>query len=168
MKRQKLYYVPGFISLLCLPVLLLLSFPEEPVRQTKISLVVPTDEKPRPGINSFSKYGVFQEVKNKHIISVELEKDVRYDKGLYNYHAKRRLINHEIERLTYTHETTSVLKVNFGETATYGDLISILNQILICGVKRYALVDNSLYIFANEPPPSSQPEVIYPAYAPDY
>lgn len=132
-------------------------------------MFIPNDEKPLPEFIPFSTYTVLQKVKKKHVISVDLERDMDDDMSLYNHHAKLHFINNEIERLAFTHETTSVLKVSFGTTTTYGDLISILNQLLVCGVKQYALVDNSLYIFANKLP-SPHTEVInpYPLFSPEF
>jgi hypothetical protein len=65
-------------------------------------------------------------------------------------------VRSEIERLTLTNDTTSVLKIELGEGIRYKDFIWILNQLLIYGVNRYALVDNSFYVFANLPPSPPQ------------
>jgi hypothetical protein len=159
MKRQKLYYVPGLLSLLCLPMLLLLAFPEKPVKHTVIRMYIPNDEKPVSGFTSFSTYTVLQKVKTKHVISVNLEKDTSDDMSFYNRQAKLHFIRNEIERLTFTHATNAVLQVSFGATTTYADFISIMNQLLICEVKQYALVGNNFYIFANKLPPA-HPEAI--------
>jgi hypothetical protein len=62
------------------------------------------------------------------------------------------LVGKELERLQFEHDTTTALKVVFGDETSYGDFMYVLNLALIYQVKRYALVDNEFYFFINPPP----------------
>jgi len=157
MTRKKLWYVPGLISLIGLPILLWIMGPQEIIRHNCIKLFLPQDKKPLPDVAVFSRYTVMTAIKGKKIIPVEFW---YYPMGdpieTFNYNNKLNFVLHEIEQITYTHDTTSVLKVCLGDGISYGDFIGILNQLILHKVKRYALVDNELYIFG-EPPIAPQP-----------
>jgi hypothetical protein len=65
MERRKLYYVPGLISLMVLPIVLLFFSPEERERQTSVRMFIPTDEEPVGEYNQFSKYTVLAAAKKR-------------------------------------------------------------------------------------------------------
>jgi hypothetical protein len=155
MQWPKLYYVPGFISLLALPVVLLVIHPEDPVRHNCIRMLLPTDEKPAGENVKYSRYSVLEAIAGKRITTVEFWYNPDYiELDAFSYHAKLDFVRREIERMNFTHDTMSVLKVELGDGITYGDFVRILNCIIIYRVKRYALVDNSLYVFASPMPPN--------------
>jgi len=136
------------ISLIGLPILLWIMGPQEIVRPNCIKIFLPQDKKPLPDVAVFSKYTVLTAIKGKKIIPVEFWYDpIGEPIEMFNYNNKLNLVYHEIEQITYTHDTTSVLKVCLGDGIRYGDFIGILNQLILHRVKRYALVDNELYIF---------------------
>lgn len=153
MKRPKLIYVPGLISLLALPVMLLIIGPEDKKPFSRIRMILSSDEKPGPEGNiKYTRYTVYEALEKKKITAVEFWYEPWGDRGSYIYNSKLEFIRREIQRMTFTHDTTSVLKVGLGDGIIYGDFVWILNQLIIHEVKRYALVDDDLYIFANEPP----------------
>jgi len=148
MTRKKLLYVPGLISLIGLPILLWIMGPQEIIRHNCIKLFLPKDKKPLPNVLAFSRYTVMTAIKGKKIIPVEFWYDPMGEPiETFNYNNKLNFVLHEIEQITYTHDTTSVLKVCLGDGISYGDFVGILNQLILHRVKRYALVDNELYIF---------------------
>jgi hypothetical protein len=69
----------------------------------------------------------------------------------YVFSRKRHFVSQEIERLEFTNDISSVLKVQFGANNTYGDYVWVLNQLFLYKVKRYAFVDNDFYVFADPP-----------------
>ncbi len=97
---------------------------------------------------AFSKYYILEALKHKHITTVQLDE----------YHnwgtkpAKVDFIRREIERMTFTHDSSAVLKVVFCITSNYGDMMGIMHFLQFYGVKRYALIDDAYYIFGNWPP----------------
>ena len=152
MRLPKLFYTPGLISLLALPLLImyLVTPPEKP--QYVIRLFMPTDDKPNNNeIPRFSKYAVWEAIKHKKIIEVQFYETPLGDLRTFRKNAKLDFVRREIERLTFTHDTNSVLKIELGEGIRYGEFVGILNNLMMYGVKRYAWTDDSFYIFANEP-----------------
>jgi hypothetical protein len=164
MKLPKLFYTPGLISLLGLPLLLLFLFPW-PKPQNSLRMFLPSDEKTKdnnPHIRRYTRYNVLEDIKKKKIIQVQVP-NLGYDEYEYYIHNEAlKFINCEIKRLTFTNDTNSVLKVTMANDTRYGDFVGILNNLLLYKVKHYALVDNSLFIFANEPP--EEPELVAPIF----
>ena len=165
MKRKKLYYIPGLISLVGLPILLFFMNPEDPEEKTCVKLFLPSDEKPSDGNIKFSKYGVYDLVKKKKLTTIYLDDYTGFDdpQELYLSNTKLSFIQREIERLEFTNDTSSALKIEFGDQATYGQFIWLMNQTMLYHVKRFAVVDNEFYLFAN-PPPAYYPETVTPLY----
>lgn len=113
---------------------------------------MPSDDKPHNNeITYFSKYAVWEAAKGKKIIEVQFFREPHGKLDEYTKDAKLDFVRREIERMTFTHDTNSVLKIELGEGINYGEFVGILNNLLIYGVKRYAWTDDSFYIFANEP-----------------
>jgi hypothetical protein len=162
MRRRRLYYVPGLISLLGLPVLLYFLGPQNPAIQTAIKIHIPTDDtKPDPpGFVRFTRRNIYHSLKHKKIVSVDLD-DVSPDNidQLYRFRHLKKMdfISNEIARLQFTHDTSSVFKIEFGDYCTYGDLVLVLNLIHMYDVKRFVFIDDAYYILATPPP---QPEPI--------
>ncbi len=156
MPRKKIFYVPGLISLLALPVMLLTFSPENPVSKSGLKLYLPRDDShspPREDINYFSEYYVLQTVKNKKITSVFLDDLDAFanDKPDF-YNAKLNFVSKEFERMNFNRDTNDVLKVILDETCDYAAFVWLNNQAIIHDIKRYALVDDSFYFLSNEPP----------------
>jgi hypothetical protein len=162
MRKRKLYYVPGLISLLGLPVLLYFLGPQDPAIQTVIKISVPSDDtKPDPpGFVRFTRRNIYRSLKHKKIVSVDLD-DVSPDNidQLYRFRHLKKMdfISNEIGRLQFTHDTSSVFKIEFGDDCTYGDFVCVLNLIRLYNVKRCVFIDDAYYILATPPP---QPEPI--------
>ena len=70
MKKKKIYYVPGLISLVGIFVLLLLIWPEDPREYTVLRHYLPSDDSLSAG--GFSKYSVYKVVGNKKVIKIGL------------------------------------------------------------------------------------------------
>ncbi len=154
MKRKKLYYIPGLISIIGLPILFLFIGSEDPVITTCLKVFIPKDENTKLGASTFSNYMVRNMAKKKKMISVSFDDFVEFgnDWDGYVQDTKMSFIQHEIERLQFTNDTSSVLKIEFNDGSTYGQFAWLLNQAMLYDVKRFALVDNEFYLFANEPP----------------
>ncbi len=149
MPHKKLFYVPGLISLLGLPVLLLVMNPEDPPeRQNVLRMRLPSDKKPDSGMITFSRYSVYDAIANKKLIQVSM-----YDEDDQNrIAAKLDFARREMERLEFTNDTTTVLKVELGNNNSFGDFVWLQNQALILDIKRYAFTDDAYFFFPNPPP----------------
>ncbi len=154
MTRKKLFYVPGLISLIWLPILLYVLVPEDKPLQTVLSLYLPSDKKPPKEALIFSKYSVYEYIKHKKIIEISLSYEYNIDVERENYDLESRLgtIHREIQRLQYTHDMNSVLKIRLDNSTTYDNFIWLVNQAIIYDYKRYALVDDCFYFLPNSPP----------------
>lgn len=154
MKRRRIYYVPGLISIIGLPLLLFFYSPKEAVAPTCLKVFLPTDRKDDPALKRFSTEMVYKSIKDKRIITIDLDVE-RFSEGdkrtQYVFNQKLNFVSYEIERLEFTNDTSSVLKVQFGANNTYGDYMRVLNQLFLYKVKRYAYADNDFYVFADPP-----------------
>jgi hypothetical protein len=152
MKRKKLYYVPGLVSILGLPILLFFLGPPDPDRHTAMTLRLPSDEDHSP--NVFNRDGWFTFIKNKKIETIDLDYasfegfDEREDVvSAHRFH----FVTEEIEKLVFTHDTATVLKVELGENNSYGDFVWLFNHMAFYRIRHCAFIDNSLYILSNNP-----------------
>jgi hypothetical protein len=158
MRKRKLYYVPGLISLLGLPVLLYFLGPREPPILTAVKIYLPNDNlnPDQPEMIRFSKWYVYQSLKYKKIVSVDLD-DVSPDNidELYRFRHLKKMdfISNEIARREFTHDTSSVFKIEFGNYCTYSDFVWVLNLTRLYDVKRFVFIDDAYYLFTNPPPP---------------
>jgi len=158
MKRRKLYYVPGLISIIGLPILLLLMGPEDRVWEYSLRLNLLTDEKDVPGVVRFSRDHFFKSIKNKKIVTVALDYDWYGDgRDYYIFDAKLHFITREVERLQFTHDTMTILEAQLGDDNTYGDFIRLINHARAYRMKRYVYIDNSFYFMGDDPPPAPHP-----------
>jgi hypothetical protein len=151
-KRKKIYYVPGAISLLGLPFLFLFLTPKETTQSHFVRFTIPSDEKSDYNrIIGFSRDYFYKSIKGKKIIQIDLNRKYPAQET-YLFNAKLNFISREIERLEFTNDNSAILKIKLGAANTYGHFMWVLNQALIYRLKRYALVDDSFYLFANLPP----------------
>jgi hypothetical protein len=58
--------------------------------------------------------------------------------------------------IKYGNDTKRVVKVVFGENCSFNDLVSVLNICLADEHKRYAWVQDTIFIFSSEPPAPEQ------------
>src|SRR5687768_14724537 len=102
MQRRKLFYVPGLISLIGLPILLLLFGPEEEVRQTVVRLFIPYEDPKDEEAAKFSKAMVYETIKGKNIISIHGQTYLDDEFDSFRYNRKMSFIGSELERLQFT------------------------------------------------------------------
>ena len=166
MKKKKLFYVPGLLSLLGLPVLLFLFPAADPVFHNSIKMNLPEDDMKqheKDGVLRFNKEYLQQGLAGKKVERIYLNEHSDYYSGdieRYSLNRKLAFIGNEMERLQFTHDTSTVLQVSFGNESTYGQFIYLLNLTILNRFRRYALYDNDLYFFPNPPPlPPSEVEV---------
>src|SRR5580658_2621836 len=122
---------------------------------------MPTDDtKPNPpGVLRFSRWYVHQTLKNKKIIAVELNDPSQEIDELGRFRDQKKLdfISNEIARREFTHDTSSIFKIEFGRRCTYGDFVWMLNLTRLYDVKRFVFIDDAYYLFTTPPPPPEQP-----------
>ena len=160
MHRKKLCYVPGLISLLGLPVLLFFLGPEDPVYHTVLKIYLPADKAPDDGRLNFNKVDFLNTIKDKKLISVDINDDIFDDRSEYALNKKLAFVPREIERLQFTSDTNAVFRLRFGEHNTYAQFIWAINMAMIYDFKRYVFVDDDFYFLPNSPPAG---RIIYPA-----
>ncbi len=156
MREKKIHYVPGIISLIGLPVLLFFRGPSEPANQKVIRINLPAVANDSKYFEKFPIQMVYDAAKNKKMVTIDVD-DVDWDeRSAYLANAKYLFIKREIERLQFLNDTMSVLKISFGIETKYSSILGLINQTMIYDIKRYALVDDDLYIFANPRPSKIQ------------
>ena len=161
MKRPKLFYIPGMLSLLIVPMLFYRYQADIGKTQTVLRLFVPTDDN-SPNQYKFSRYAVKAALKGKKINTVYLN-------GNRELNAKKLdFIAYEGLKLIYYHDTSQILHVKFTPETTYGEFVQLVNIMQKDGHKRYAWLDDDFYIFGDPPPDpnaiplySGGPDVIF-------
>ena len=151
---RRLYYTPGLISIIGLPILLFFYWPKATVAPTCLKVYLPTDRKDNPAILRFSKELIYKSLKGKKIVTIDLdvERDYEGDKTTrYVFYQKLHFISTEIERLEFTNDTATVLRIRLGANNTYGDWVWVQNQLFLYKVKSYAFLDNNFYVYADRP-----------------
>jgi hypothetical protein len=149
MKRPKLFYIPGMLSLLVVPVLF---YFYQPVIKTPtvLKLFIPADDK-LPNQYRFSSHSLKAQLKGKKINTVYLNGDHKLNAQ------KLEFIAYEALKLEFYNDTTQIIKVRFTDEATYGEFTQLVNIMYRDDHKRYALLENDFYILGDPPP---EPEVI--------
>jgi len=162
--RKKIFYVPGSISSIGLAALLLFYIYKTPHyhRPHVLRIFVPSDN-PDPQGLAISKYSFLRDIKNLTIHTVNLnEYCPPYDSSLFDL--RKAFIIREIERMQFTHDTSTILKIHFGDNNTYGDFVWTLNEAYYYGFRRFGYFDNNFYFVANPP---DKPVVSTSTLAPD-
>ena len=151
----KLYYVPGFISLLLLFPLFYHAAGRKLHPQTAVGVYLPKDKNPEG--DQFIEYtvpGIEQWVQNKQQTRFWLGEDAAQSK------LSLQMIQQEALQLKLTHDTNRVVAAVLLPTATFNDFVSLINICLINEHKRYAFARDTFYIFAEPPPNNKQVEEI--------
>jgi hypothetical protein len=162
-KRPKLFYTPGMISLLVVPVLFYFLQPTIKT-PTILKLVVPREDRPEDRNSPylrFSRSAVMAALKGRKINTVY------YDENHSLNVKKLEFIEQEAMKLKFYHDTTQVIKVHLSSDNTYGEFVQLVNIMVKDGHKRYTWIDDDFYIFGEDPLHSeepSQPERIKPVY----
>jgi hypothetical protein len=105
---------------------------------------------------AFSKYTVLRSIQGKKVNAVDLNEEVpSYDPS--RYQEKQGFIQREIGRMEFTHDSTTVLKVHFGDHNSYGDFVWLLDQAVKYRCRRYAWFDDDFYFLGEAPPPVTPP-----------
>ena len=145
MKRPKLFYIPGMLSLLIVPVLFYKYQADIGKTQTVLRLSVPSDDN-SPDQYKFSRYAVKAALKGKKINTVYLSDDRKLNSKKLDFIANEGL------KLKYYNDTTQIIKVHFTVGTTYGEFVQLVNIMNRDGHKSYVWLDDDFYILG-EPPP---------------
>ena len=167
-KRKRIYYVPGIISLIGLPILVLLFLhrdhqPIQPVSK-RIKFFLPSDRPDEPYISRFSKQNFLNRIKGKKVLEIDLNEPADSNRT-FIMERKRAFITRKIEELQFLHDTTAVVKVDFDDINTFSDFMWILMEAKAYQLKTYAYFDNSFYLLGTPPPaPPTNELQIEPLY----
>jgi hypothetical protein len=143
--KRKLYYVPGFMSLICLFISFKSSIDKiQPKLYSYISLNVPKETKDMSP-SFFSSYWIEKQIKNKKQIVLTLDADE------INNRKKIELIKYEARKLKYTLDTSTILRIRFTNDINYGTLVKLIDLCYADQHKRFVLLKNSFVIFGESP-----------------
>jgi hypothetical protein len=131
MRRHKIFYIPGFISLFGLLGLFLFFKPADPrplLDQRPLREWLSYDNGPQKFKNGqlrFTKQMIEREIRCKKLIEIDLDvSELMFgDTELFNQ--KKQFIEREIQRTQFTGDTTGVLKVDLGSSNSFGDFMWI-------------------------------------------
>lgn len=169
MRRKKLYYVPGLISLICLPILLWLFPLEEKVKHVAIQQFLAQPKAPKSSQSQvFSEDFAKKEMLKKKIKTIYLwnKNDCLIDDtGNENFKEGFdecsliyfKILEEEIQRMKAFPNPNEALCVEFGNNNTYAEYVWVINLIKFNKWKRWVLIDDNLYILGESKP--VKPEV---------
>jgi hypothetical protein len=149
------WYVPGMISLLGIfPLLYWKTIPaREQFDQRVIPVFLPKEGDFDDNIVMFSEELILKNVANNQQIAFYLNDFIDQRENVLQ------AIRHTGREIKFGYDTSRVVKVVLGKNCTFNDLVSVLNICLADEHKRYAWVQDSIFIFAPPPPsPSLSPE----------
>ena len=144
MKRPKLFYTPGMISLLVLPVLLYIYQPS--IKEyTVLRFILPKDDSQSPSHSGYTYSVVSDVLKGKKIHTIYL--------GEHNdvNEKKLALFAREALKLKFYSDTTQVVGVYLSEESTYGNFVQLVNIMVRDKHKRYTLIGDYFYVFSEVP-----------------
>ncbi len=145
------------ISLIGLPLLVWMFLMPQHQRPYQVypkplGLFIPSDDKATGWVRKFSKYTFLHDIRRKKILEVDLNETWPPESDSFLKSQKKALIIQKIAELQFFHDTTIVLKVDFGENNTYGDFIWLLNLAHQFMIKYFSYFDNSFYLLGNPRP----------------
>ena len=154
LKRRKLYYIPGLISLIFLPIIFLKTLhSNKPFPVLNYAVLINVKESNMP---TFSGQYFMKQIKRRKLIPFYLDESHEVNKNKFSF------IQREALRLKYTCDTNYVIAVHLSDSLNYGEFVYLLNMMVIGNHKRYAEWKNIFYIFGEEPPdPENEIEPIY-------
>ncbi len=153
---RKIYYLPGLISLIFLPIIFL-RIPQPSTRSfATLNYAVPYHAKEETDIPSFSGQYLLKTIRKKQIISFYLDEDHKLNTK------KITVIQSEALKLKFECDINHVIAVHFSDSLNYGEFVYLLNMMALDNHKRYAEWKNIFYIFGEDPPdPENEIEPIY-------
>jgi len=135
-KRKKLYYVPGLISAVFVPIIFYCKKPEIK-QQVAINFYLPSDKPYQP----YSSNNLLRELNRKKIFTIALDKNHQQNER------KLEFIRHEARKILYYNDVSTTIKVSFSNETNYGEIVALLNIMVSDEHKRYGLIGNDFYIF---------------------
>ncbi len=99
---------------------------------------------------------VLKEIETKKLETIYLEEEIVVNNSINTpinlKNDKLKFISNEIQRLQFTNDSTTVLKVVLDANSSYGDFVWLCNQAVKYQYKRYAYFNDSFYFFPNNQP----------------
>jgi hypothetical protein len=147
------WYVPGMISLLGIfPLLYWKTIPVKEQFDQRVMNVYLPKEGDYDGTlaTMFSEGFVLKDVVTKQQTAFYLNDFIEQRENVLE------VIRNTGREIKFGYDTSRVVKVVFGKNCTFNDLVSVLNICLADEHKRYACVQDTIFIFSSEPPAPEQ------------
>lgn len=150
MKQRKIFYVPGMISLVVLPLVFICWINKsEPEEEVTLRMWIPKNE---PNFNpnkieSFSEEGVLESIKSFKKTEIYLS---RFESELLEYQIDFSI--QELKRIAFTHQSKEVLIVHISDNVSFYQFVEFINYTHIVSLKRWAFFKGAFYFLGNEPP----------------
>ena len=134
-KRKKIYYVPGLISLFFLPVLLVLKDNHEINRTKQFSIEYLTL------LESDKKYYDYEIPAKRDFINVKIDDNTKNDSLRFIF------IKNFAQSLDQSKDTVIGLKIIFNNTIKYATFIETLNSLLKAKCQTYIPIEDTLFVY---------------------
>lgn len=141
------WYITGTISLLgILPLFLWKSFPiQKKFNESTMNVYLPIEGDKGDEVLEFSEGMILREVRRKKQTAFYLNDFLEQREEVLES------IQQTAMEIKFGYDTSRVVKVVLGNRCTFNDFVSVLNICLIDKHKRWAWVQDSIFIFAPDP-----------------
>ncbi|MFT3935235.1 MAG: hypothetical protein QM726_16535 [Chitinophagaceae bacterium] len=148
MKLKKLYYIPGLISLIFLPVLLFIWGPPDRKNIRVLRMNLPSLNT-NDSLGEFSFTGAFvrRELRRKKKIAIKLQ-GLHWDVSSISYKSDYSNMDTSMRSFFLNHDTLSVMDISLDAQNSYADFVWLYNEMMIHDLRRFAFLDNHFYVFA--------------------
>ena len=148
----KKWYVPGMISLFGIfPLLYWKTVTvKERFDQRVMNVFLPKEGDFDDSLLMFSEELVLKNVANKRQSAFYLNDFIEQRENVLD------AIRNTGREIKFGYDTSRVMKVVLGENCTFNDLVSVLNICLADDHKRFAWVQDTIFVFSSEPPSQEQ------------
>ncbi len=145
MKRKKIFYVPGMISLVVLPLaVLLFTAYDNSDEKGYLRMYLPkNDPNYNKNMPSYSGQGLLETIKDYKKTEIYL------NDNWYLTEQKFDFIFHELQRLSFTNPKKEVLIVHMNEKTTFEDFVRLLDMANFTMLKRYAYWNDEWYFMGD-------------------
>ncbi len=108
-----------------------------------LTLFLPNERNVAGIPDRFSKQAFMQEISGKPVKTIDLTDDHATNQR------KLAAVRAAAKKLRESHDTSTVIRVVYSTQATYQELVNLVDMLQVDKQKRYAIIDNDIYIIGS-------------------
>ena len=144
-KKRRIYYVPGMISLIFLPIICVLYLNKSNYVERVIEIQLPSKYNPKHnGRNSIVFDTTVLSLPNNRRIYSSIELDSNHQENK----EKLKLFNYTVDKLISTKDTVNGIHLRFGNGLKYNEFFEAINKCYFKDtINNFIIYDNNLWYF---------------------